>query len=115
MYKPSVTKSKPITFIASYDAPTEQYDEDFDIQRVTPDDEYEPGHKPLDPLTDTDWFDEELHSHGAKYFLETCNVMEDLKKHGKIKVVASIVSTKSWTSYGDEWDLDLEVESVEPA
>lgn len=106
-------KSKPITFIATYQPPTEECDEDFDIERVTPNDEREPGYDGS-ILTDTDWFDEERINLGNENFLNACSLLDDVKRHGKIRATVTLELRCVWTGYGDEWDMSIEVESVDP-
>jgi hypothetical protein len=112
--------SKPITFVATHDPATDQYDEDFDIQRVTPDEEPEVPRTEENAylgwrLTSTEWFDEELNNYGTEGFLEACNVLDDVRKHGKIKVTVVLESIHTNNTNREDWDLDFEVKSVEPA
>lgn len=111
--------SRPIVFLVTHDPATEKYDEDFDIQRMTPDEEPEVPRTEDNAhlgwrLTSTEWFDEELNNLGAERLLEACGVIDDVRKHGKLQVTVVMESVYTNTTNGKDWDLDFEVQKVEP-
>lgn len=111
---PSVWKTNLITFVVTYSPETDKYEEEFDLKRTSPDDEPEPGRKPLDPLTNSEWFDEEVSNYGITEFLDMCNVLDEARQHGKIEVTGKLVSTRFGTDYGEEWDLEFAVKEIKP-
>jgi hypothetical protein len=116
-------ESQPITFLAEYTpatpCPSAQpckdcslkascYDENFLVRRLTLPTQSSFG----EALTDTEWFDQELSNFGHELFLESCKLIDDVKKYGKIKATITMSSIRAMDN--ESWGIEFKVLNIQP-